>query len=316
MDHALVLAGGLGERLWPLSRKQAKTKESVNIASMTMLELTVKRLSQWVDKKRIWIVSSREVPTYGCRLIREPTRKNTAAAVAWGLSVIHGLDPNAFVGIFPVDHLISPFETVLLAINEAKETNNLIALGIEAKDPSKQYGYILPQKSDKKVKKVERFLEKPLDPQTLLNKGYLINSGIYMGPARKILAEIGLFLPKHFQAAKSHDRSLFARLRPVSLDKGVMEHTKRLFCLPLEVEWEDIGTWSNFLKHAGEKGQSVKHNSPRSMVYAKDSLVVLSGVEDVVVVENDGIVLVMKKQAEKDMADVVDKVRQKYPGYA
>ena len=75
MNHALILAGGLGQRLWPISRKQSATKEGVDIHSQTMLELTISRVSQWVPRQRIWVVSSRSIETYGCRLIKEPFRK-------------------------------------------------------------------------------------------------------------------------------------------------------------------------------------------------------------------------------------------------
>lgn len=316
MDHALVLAGGLGERLWPLSRKQTKTKESVNIASYTMLELTVKRLQSWVPKERIWIVSSREIPTYGCHLIKEPLRKNTAAAVAWGAETVYNLDKEAFIGVFPVDHLISPWEKVIEAISLVKEKGALTALGIKSDAPSKQYGYIKPYPSNSAVSPVESFIEKPDHPEKLLQEGFLINSGIYLGPARKFLAEIGRFLPYHLAAVRQRDKQLFAKLRSVSLDKGVMEHTDRLYCVPLQVKWEDIGSWSKYLKHAGEKGQFVKYNSDNSLVYAEEGLVVLSGVKDVVVVVKDGIVLVTSSEEEKNMSLVLEEVRKKYPGQA
>ena len=131
MNHALILAGGLGQRLWPISRKQSATKEGVDIHSQTMLELTISRVSQWVPRQRIWVVSSRSIETYGCRLIKEPFRKNTAAAIAWGLAQILHTDKEAFVGIFPVDHLISPWEQVTAALEKAKE-QELLRLSVSS----------------------------------------------------------------------------------------------------------------------------------------------------------------------------------------
>lgn len=316
MDHALVLAGGLGERLWPLSRKQTKTKEAINLASNTMLELTIARLSQWVTKDRIWIVSSKVIPTYGCKLILEPARKNTAAAVAWGLAQILAIDKDAFVGIFPIDHLISPFENVIEALYDIKTQGSITALAICADKPSRQYGYFKTEVSDKKMKKVVAFREKPENPKELLEAGYYINSGIYAAWARKLLAEIGCFLPRHFRAAQSRDSSLFTSLYPVSLDRGVIEKSKRLFGYPLKVFWEDIGSWGSYLKYAGEKGQFIKHNSDNSLVYAEDTLVVLDGIRDALVVVKDGIVLVMKKEDESQIPQVLEEIRQKYPGFA
>lgn len=316
MDHAIVLAGGLGERLWPLSRKQEKTKEAINLASNTMLELTIARLSRWVKKDRIWVISSKVIPTYGCKLLLEPVRKNTAAAVAWGLSQILALDKDAFVGIFPIDHLISPFDDVIQALEAIKQRGSLAALAIQAAKPSKQYGYLKTEVSEQRIKKVVAFREKPTNPEELLKEGYYINSGIYAASARKLLAEIGYFLPLHFRAAKNRDLSLFTSLYPVSLDKGVMEKSKRLFCYPLQVFWEDIGSWGSYLKYAGEKGQFIKHNSDNSLIYAEDALVVLAGIRDAFVVVKDGIVLVMKKEAENEIPRILDEIRQKYPGFA
>lgn len=317
MDHAIVLAGGLGKRLWPISRKQYNTKESVNIASQTMLELTIDRLTEWVPKERIWVVSSKDIPTYGCRLIKEPFRKNTAAAISWGLSVINELDNEAFVGVFPVDHLISPFEKVVSKIEKIKERGSLTALAIvpSKEQASKQYGYLKVDIMSDGIGKVVDFIEKPESPLDYIYSGYHINSGIYIGPAKKFLAEIGRFLPRHFYAAKKRDIALFASLRPVSLDKGVMERTDRLYCCPLSVEWEDIGSWRNYLKHAGEKGNFVKYDSENSLIFAEEGLVVLSGINDAVVIVKDGVVLVMNKENEKEIASVVDEVSKLYPGY-
>ncbi|MDD2430937.1 MAG: sugar phosphate nucleotidyltransferase [Firmicutes bacterium] len=317
MDYALVLAGGLGQRLWPISRKQNSTKEAVDIHSQTMLELTVSRLSKWVGKDRIWIVSSKDIETYGCKLIKEPFRKNTAAAISWGLSMIASFDKDAFVGIFPVDHLISPWESVVDALNEAKSAGKITALAIELppKKASKQYGY-LKTINGGVLGRVEDFVEKPSKPEELLQAGYYVNSGIYAAPAKKLLAEIRRFLPNHFFAGKNRDRVLFSRLQPVSIDKGVMEKTNRLFAYPLEVLWEDIGTWQNYLKYAGERGNFVKHESEGSLVYSEGSLVVLSGVKDTIVVSKDGIVFVMNKDYQRDMDKVLDEVRKSYPGFA
>ena len=202
MDHALVLAGGLGERLWPLSRKQTKTKEAINLASNTMLELTIARLSQWVTKDRIWIVSSKVIPTYGCKLILEPARKNTAAAVAWGLAQILAIDKDAFVGIFPIDHLISPFENVIEALYDIKTQGSITALAICADKPSRQYGYFKTEVSDKKMKKVVAFREKPENPKELLEAGYYIKSGIYAGPENSWLKSV-VFYPAILEQPKA-----------------------------------------------------------------------------------------------------------------
>ncbi|HPQ10545.1 MAG TPA: sugar phosphate nucleotidyltransferase [Bacillota bacterium] len=317
MNHALILAGGLGQRLWPISRKQSATKEGVDIHSQTMLELTISRVSQWVPRQRIWVVSSRSIETYGCRLIKEPFRKNTAAAIAWGLAQILHTDKEAFVGIFPVDHLISPWEQVTVALEKAKRAGTITALGIKQskEEASKQYGYIKMEEG-LELGKVVDFAEKPTRPEEYIEAGYLVNSGIYAAPARKLLLEIGRFLPSHFAAARARDVAAFARLRPISIDKGVMEKTDRLFAYPMKVLWEDIGTWKNYLKYAGEKGSFVKFNSDSSLVYSEGDLVVLSGVQDTVVVVKDGIVFVMHKDAEKDMGKVLEEVRRSYPGFA
>jgi len=344
----VILSGGSGTRLWPLSREAYPKQFLPLVDQRTMLQNTALRIAGLADTTAPLVVCNEEhrfmvaeqlraVGIQPAAVILEPVGRNTAPAVA--VAALHaqlaGADP--ILLILPADHVIADVEGFRAAVRQLAphaEAGRLITFGIVPTAPEIGYGYIKAGAplDDSGVCKVERFVEKPdtATAQTYLQSGaYSWNSGMFMFRASAFLAELERFAPAMLAACQQAlatgradtdflrlDRKAFAACPKDSIDYAVMEKTDQAVVLPLTVGWNDVGSWSA-LWEAGERdadgnitrGDVIAVDTRDTYVDASTRLVATVGVADLVVVETADAVLVASKERVQEVKAVVDQLK-------
>jgi mannose-1-phosphate guanylyltransferase len=274
--YALVLAGGSGERFWPLSRR-ARPKQLLRLVSnKTLLEETLSRLDSLIPPDRILILTNTEQESAVRKLLRnfpkenivaEPAKRDTAAAVALGTGWVAARDHAAIMLVLPADHLIrnrTAFqETLALAADAAEETSELVTIGIKPTWACPGFGYIEQGKpvrlrkrpDDDAVHRVLRFREKPnLDlAESFLRKGnFRWNAGMFVWAVPTVLREFNRQAPEladfisQLRAPENFEKALrerFTKLPRISFDYAIMEKADRVLVVEASFDWDDIGSW-------------------------------------------------------------------------
>jgi mannose-1-phosphate guanylyltransferase/mannose-6-phosphate isomerase len=286
--HAVVLAGGSGERFWPVSRSRWP-KPLLRVAGgRSLLAATCERARRVAAPDRVWLVCGhdhaaamrRETALGSSRVIVEPRRRNTAMAVGVAAVRIAAQDPDAVLAVLPADHRIPDAAAFARAIRRAAraaaETEGLVTLGVAPTRPEPGYGYIAlgaaAPKPHRGLHRVRRFVEKPSEARArryIASGGYRWNAGIFVWTARAILEEIETHAPRLHRALAP----LRGRRRPprgaelraaldrayraapsVPIDVAVLEASRRVWCLPVSFRWSDVGTWGSLAENLGVGG--------------------------------------------------------------
>jgi mannose-1-phosphate guanylyltransferase / mannose-6-phosphate isomerase len=341
----VLLSGGSGTRLWPLSREGYPKQFLPLVGDETMLQATWRRVADIAGAAPIVVANEdhrflvaeqlRQVGAPKPDILLEPMGRNTAPAIALAaLQAMHaGEDPLLLV--LPSDHVVADADAFRDAVREAAaaaEAGALVTFGILPSAPETGFGYIEAEHAGSDgVRKVRRFVEKPdgATAQRYLDSGgYYWNSGMFLFRASVLLAELERFRPEivaacrdAFAAAKRDgdfirvDREAFARCPSDSIDYAVMENTDAAMVLPVDIGWNDIGSWSALWDVAARDeagnahhGDVIAVDSRNSYAYAR-RLVALVGVDDLVVVETDDAVLVARKDRVQQVKDVVSQLK-------
>lgn len=300
--HAVILAGGSGTRLWPLSTKEVP-KQFLKIgAKESLLKQTISRLEGLVDQKNIWVVCGKlhadrvkneldQVPPD--QILIEPQAKNTAPAISLAALYIKARDPNGVMLVLPADHLIygkNPNQYSLdlqFAADVAKKNKALVTLGIAPDHPSTGFGYIERGKShtlnSRDYYQVKAFHEKPelqKAREFLIQGDFYWNSGMFVWSAEIFFQELAKYqktMAQAFQALESkldqdnYQESLqkvFDQVENISVDYALMEHAENVLVVPAEFGWDDIGNLSAFAKVLPSDDQE---NHMEGKVWALDS---------------------------------------------
>jgi len=338
----VVLAGGVGSRLWPMSRSQFP-KQCLDIEGngFSLLQNTVNRLDA-VNASEITIVCNEDhrflvadqledKQDQIANIILEPVGRNTAAAIAIAAWSIYEAQSDGVLLVLASDHSISDTEVfkekVMLAYERARE-GALVTFGIEPGYPETGYGYIKSSGLEE-VSKVLEFVEKP-DLQTaksyLEDGSYLWNSGMFMFRADTFLEELKVFEPEMYKLSKeafdgsSRDlgflrlqESSFASIKSISVDYAVMERTKKAEVVRFPSIWNDIGSWTAMwdIKQSDENnniltGDVVSHNTKNTLVHSENRLVATLGVEDLIIVDTQDALLIANRNNAQDIKKIVD----------
>lgn len=344
----VLLSGGSGTRLWPLSR-EAYPKQFLALAGDdTMLQATWRRVAAIADATPIVVAGEehrflvaeqlRQIGAPPPAILLEPVGRNTAPAIAAAAmqALREGDDPLLLV--LPSDHVVryaDAFRAAVEAARPAAEQGALVTFGIVPDAPETGFGYIHADDSSGKpgegVQRVLRFVEKPdaATAQTYIDAGgYYWNSGMFLLRASRYLEELRKFRPDIVEGAQAAfdaaqrdgdfirlDKAAFAACPSDSIDYAVMEKTDAAMVLPVDIGWNDVGSWSALWEVSEQDGDGNAHHgdviaidSRNSYAYAR-RLVALVGVEDLVVVETDDAVLVARKDRVQQVKDVVAKLK-------
>ena len=340
MDKSLIpviLAGGKGERFWPLSRRQhPKQFLSLDGSGKSLLQATADRLSNPAGNlEKVWVVTS-ELLADGVRkqlpnlpesnLLLEPEGRDTAPALAWAtleIAKVYGED--AIVGFFPADPWIDDLAkfqaTIEAATQMAAAQPSIVTLGITPSYPSTGYGYIEQGEQtgtfgELPVYKVTRFTEKPdrETAQEFIETGrFSWNSGIFIFQAGVVLDELRTYAPEIINPIEEKGVAAYPELQKKSIDYALMEKTKLAYVLPASFGWDDLGDWNaieRLLKKDAQNVELATHvglDTIGAILYAsdKDEVIVTIGLEDVVVVRDRNVTLIVKKDRTQDIKQVV-----------
>ena len=346
----VLLSGGSGTRLWPLSR-EAYPKQFLPLAGEdTMLQATWRRVAELADRAPIVVANEehrflvaeqlRLIDAPRAAIVLEPVGRNTAPAIAAAALQASADGDDPLLLVLPSDHVVrdaAAFRDAVRMAAAAAEQGALVTFGIVPTVAETSFGYIHAEAAptgtaDGAVRRVLRFVEKPdaATAQAYLDAGgYYWNSGMFLFRASRYLAELGRLRPDilaassaAFAAARRDgdfvrlDSDAFAACPAESIDYAVMEHTDAAMVLPVDIGWNDVGSWSALWDVAERDGDgNARHgdviavDSRNSYVHAR-RLVALVGVDDMVVVETDDAVLVARKDKVQQVKDVVARLRQ------
>lgn len=339
----VLLSGGSGTRLWPLSR-EAYPKQFLALAGRhTMLQDTWLRVAPLASQAPIVVANEehrflageqlRQVGVDGAAIVLEPVGRNTAPAIAAAAlqAMAGGDDPLLLV--LPSDHVVrdaAAFQAAVREASPAAESGALVTFGIVPESPETGFGYIQAAPG-RGVRQVLRFVEKP-DAATarayLEEGGYYWNSGMFLFRASRYLEELGRFRPEMLEAVRAAfagatrdgdfvrlDRDAFAAAPTDSIDYAVMEKTGTAMVLPVDIGWNDVGSWSALWQVSAQDAHGNAHNGEVIAIDSRNSyvwsrrMVALVGVDDLVVVETDDAVLVARKDRVQQVKDVVARLK-------
>lgn len=309
----IILAGGKGTRLWPMSRKTSP-KQFLKLNNKTLFKKTLERCLLLEKPENIFVSTNKDYSFLvqkefkNANLIIEPFSKNTGPAILYALKKLN-LKNNELVLVCPSDHFITPDSEFVKSINKAKEiakSNHIVTFGIKPTSPETGYGYI-------KIKpdqfKVEKFTEKPnlKTAQDFLNKGnYYWNSGIFLFPVNLIMQEF-----------EKYAKDLLEKTESISIDKAVIEKSDKIAMLPATFNWSDVGSWNSFYKtQAKDKnnntilGNTILHNTKDSLILGNSRLIACIGLKNITVIETEDAVLVANKDDSEEVKQIVENLEK------
>jgi mannose-1-phosphate guanylyltransferase len=344
------MAGGSGTRFWPRSREGRSKQFLAIFDKKSLLQTTVSRFSSFIDVNRIFIVAKADqvetiIPHVRKvskeQLIYEPTGKNTAPCI--GLAVVHiyHRDKEAIVAVTPSDHLIkkgSLFrKTMEAAFQLAAKKDGLITIGIPPNRPATGYGYIQVDAEIDVINGVHAFgvrtfAEKPnlATAERFLKSGdFYWNSGIFVFKASVFLKTLEEHLPDLYDGLgkiseaigkPEYDEVLqkvYSQIHAISIDYGVLEKAKNVYVVKGSFEWSDLGSWEQVYKLSPKDGagnvmvgDALAVDSRNSYVHSSDGVVALLGLDDVIVVQENGATLVCKRDRAEDVKKVVNHLKK------
>ena len=343
----VILSGGAGTRLWPLSREMYPKQLLSLTSKQTMLQDTAMRLAAIAgalppivvcnEAHRFTVAEQiRALDIQASAILLEPLGRNTAPAVALAALQASSIDPDATLVVAPADHVIRDArkfqQAAEIAVTLAQH-DKLVTFGIVAHAPETGYGYIRRGAGAGPAYPVAQFVEKPpldLAQQYVASGDYYWNSGMFVFKASRYLAELSSLAPDilsactaAFEAAKADldfvriDKAEFIKCRSESIDYAVMEKTKDALVLPLDVGWSDVGSWSSLFDvlPADEEGNVLQgdvmvHDTHDCYVHSTSRLVAAVGMEDHIIVETKDAILVAPKDRVQDVKDLVAKIKK------
>jgi mannose-1-phosphate guanylyltransferase/mannose-6-phosphate isomerase len=343
----VILSGGAGTRLWPLSREMYPKQLLALTSKQTMLQDTAVRLSGIAGAAAPIVVCNeahrftvaeqlRALNLQPPAILLEPVGRNTAPAVALAALKALEISSSATLVVAPADHVMRDtrgFQQAAALAESLAAEGKLVTFGIVAHAPETGYGYIRREEGMGPAFAVAQFIEKPpldLAQQFVASGDYYWNSGMFVFKAERYLAELAAFAPDILQAATAAfkaartdldfvriDKAEFAKCRSESIDYAVMEKTKHALVLPLDVGWSDVGSWSSLFDAlpADEEGNVLQgdvmvHDTHDCYVHSTSRLVAAVGMDDHIIVETKDAVLVAPKDRVQDVKNLVGMLKK------
>ncbi|MFV0470953.1 MAG: mannose-1-phosphate guanylyltransferase [Paludibacteraceae bacterium] len=351
-NYCIIMAGGVGSRFWPFSRKD-KPKQFLDFfgTGRSLLQMTFDRFSAIVPTDNILIVSNgayketilEQLPQIKPdQVLLEPLRRNTAPCIAYAVHRIRSMTDKANIVVAPSDHLIMKeykfLETIKQGLEFVQNNDNLLTLGIRPSRPETGYGYIQVGEGGSELRKVKTFTEKPNAElaQIFYETGeFYWNSGIFLWNLQTIENAFNVYLPEvatRFNAGTDiygtdKEQKFIDELYPscpnISIDYGVMEKADDVYVLCSEFGWSDLGTWGSLYDLTGKdenknvtlKCEAMYYESKNNIVtLPKGKLAIIQDLEGYIVAESDDVLLICKKNEEQRIRQFVTDTGVKFDG--
>jgi mannose-1-phosphate guanylyltransferase len=349
MYYAVIMAGGSGTRLWPLSRRHFPKQALRLMGEKTMFQYAVDRISSIFPPERIFVVTVAEhasilmeqVPELPAEnFILEPEGRGTASAI--GLVAIHlaDHDPGACMAILTADHFITQtarFCKVLVAAEKVAADGSLVTLGIQPSFPSSGFGYIhqgslLGKANEFLFYAVEHFTEKP-DPASarqMIDSGeFSWNSGMFVWLVTRILQEFEHQMPVFYSQLMEVKAAIgtpeysgvleqvWPRIVKNTIDYDIMEGASQVVVIPADIGWTDIGSWGSLFKLLPLDvdgnifvGPHINIDTKNTLVFGDKRLVAVMGLKDLVIIDTNDVVMVCSREREQDVKSLVELLKQ------
>jgi len=348
--YALIMAGGVGSRLWPLSRQKSPKQVLPLMGEQSMFAMAVERLQPLlmpddvlvvVGEEQVELLKAEGTGVPDRNYVIEPAGRGTAPAIALSAIALRRRDPEAIMAVLTADHFIGDaegFREVLQAARDVAAQDHLVTLGITPSSPSTGYGYIergqhLMQANDYLAYKVGAFREKP----DLLTAKHFVaggrhswNSGMFVWKVSRFLDELSRTMPEFnaqlmlIEAALGTPdadrvlREVWTAVKPQTVDYGVMEKARDVAVIPAEFGWNDVGSWATLLEilDNDEQGNVIRHaehvgvDTSNTLVFGRDRLVATIGLHDMIIIDTGDAVLVCPKDRAQDVKKIVDGLKQ------
>ncbi len=338
----VLLAGGRGERFWPLSRMMHPKQFLTLVGNESMIRTTRDRVKTLVDDAHTWVVTGRDyvekvrrnlpdIPE--SQILGEPVGRNTAPSIAWVAAHIAQRDKDGVMIVLPSDHLIQkPIHFRWLAgqaLDAAEMMGGFYTFGVVPSHAETGYGYIERNGmafGDPNILEVRRFVEKPpmeVAEDMVKSGRFLWNSGMFVFRVQEFLEAVAQHLPEIARAVdtlvQQPDRldTVFAEIPQVSIDHGIMEKVPQVFVLPADIGWDDVGTFAALARHLPRNdeqnaahGHAIFVDSKNVTAISDGPVVSFVGVQDLYVVATRDAVLILSPERSQDVRQVVQALKE------
>jgi len=350
-NYCIIMGGGIGSRFWPFSREY-RPKQFLDFFGVgrSLIQQTFDRFNQLIPTENIYIATNRnyeglvkeQLPELADnQILLEPTRRNTAPCIAYAAYRIQSINPNANIVVTPADHLIlheqNFLKNIQKGLNFVSKFPSLLTLGVKPNRPETGYGYIQTEEGGMdNIQKVKAFTEKPGRElaQLFFESGeFFWNSGIFIWNVQTILSAFRKFLPDianrldqnlslfNTDGEKAFIEAHYPMFQNISIDYGIMEKADNVYMLMADFGWSDLGTWGSLYdlsekdedQNAALKCKSLFVESENNLLaLPEEKLVVVQGLNDYIIAESDGILLICKKSDEQRIKQFVADIAMKY----
>ena len=328
---AVIMAGGKGERFWPVSTEETPKQFLNLLGHESMIQLTFKRLKGVIDLDKIFIVTAKRYKKLILEhipeileenIILEPEGKNTAPCIALSALLIEQRFGEANMVVLPSDHLILSEEKFKETIKKGDELVNIdksgiVTIGIEPTRPDTGYGYI--EKGDRLSENINRckgFKEKPTlkkAKEYLESKNYFWNSGIFIWNSKTILGEMQKYIPKTYNILSDIEirngmfdeislEEKYKTVESISVDYAIMENTKNIYVIKGDFSWDDLGSWNSLSRYKSKDrnnniidGSVIALESKENIIQTKKKTYVM-GIKDLLIIETDNEIMILNRK--------------------
>ena len=344
--YAIILCGGSGTRLWPLSRTLRPKQLLALNGEQTLLQQTAKRLLAHVSATNLFTVTHDDhkfevkgqlaevAPEAVVNVLAEPCARNTLPAIAWAVDKINQQDPNAIIGVFASDHAIDNQQAFLDAwatAEMAAQDDYLVLLGIKPHEPATGYGYIKPAqalayKGALPIVQVAQFVEKPNAEKAaeFVRDGYLWNSGMFVFKASAFMQMLAQYQPEIAQKINAitpeNFGETYANFANISMDYGLAEKADKVAVVPVDMAWSDLGSWDSiYQRHAKDADNNVMHgdvfaqDTTNSLLWSQTSLLATAGLDNIVVIQTADATLICDRSRTEEIKTLVARVKAYKP---
>ena len=349
--YAILMAGGVGSRFWPVSTsKFPKQFHDMLGTGDTLIQKTFSRLSNLIPKENIFILTNEayndlvleQLPEVSQKqVVLEPAMRNTAPCILYASLKIQKENPNAVMIVAPSDHWIEDEQAFTANVKEAfdycSENDALMTLGVQPTFPNTGYGYIeFDNKTDAPIKEVNQFREKPdyaTAKQFIAQGNFLWNAGIFIWSAKSVVTAFKNFQPSLYTLFETgieiynspgeakFIKENYPKAEDISVDYAIMESAKNVYVSKATFDWNDLGTWGSLYEklekdsdnNACVNAKLLAEDATGNMIRTTtDKLVVVDGLKDYIVVDKEDVLMIYPKSKEQDIKQVVNKVKKNF----